>query len=53
MNSTALWYATVTGLTALVLLTLTMVLGITTTTHATRPQLARLRPDENCTAGFP
>ena len=35
MNSTALWYATrASGLTALVLLTLTMVLGITTTTRA-------------------
>lgn len=35
MNSTALWYATrATGLTALVLLTVTMVLGITTTTRA-------------------
>jgi DMSO/TMAO reductase YedYZ heme-binding membrane subunit len=35
MNSTALWYATrATGLMALVLLTLTMVLGITTTTRA-------------------
>ena len=35
MNSTALWYATrATGLMALVLLTLTMVFGITTTTRA-------------------
>jgi DMSO/TMAO reductase YedYZ heme-binding membrane subunit len=35
VNSTALWYATrASGLTALVLLTLTMVLGITTTTRA-------------------
>ena len=35
MSSTALWYATrASGLTALVLLTLTMVLGITTTTRA-------------------
>lgn len=35
MNSTALWYATrATGLMALVLLTVTMVLGITTTTRA-------------------
>jgi DMSO/TMAO reductase YedYZ heme-binding membrane subunit len=35
MNSTSLWYATrASGLTALVLLTLTMVLGITTTTRA-------------------
>lgn len=34
MNSTALWYATrASGLTALVLLTLTMVLGITTSTR--------------------
>jgi DMSO/TMAO reductase YedYZ heme-binding membrane subunit len=34
MNSTALWYATrATGLTALVLLTVTMVLGVTTTTR--------------------
>jgi DMSO/TMAO reductase YedYZ heme-binding membrane subunit len=35
MNSTALWYATrATGLMALVLLTLTMVFGMTTTTRA-------------------
>jgi sulfoxide reductase heme-binding subunit YedZ len=35
MNSTALWYATrATGLMALVLLTLTMVFGLTTTTRA-------------------
>jgi DMSO/TMAO reductase YedYZ heme-binding membrane subunit len=35
MNSTALWYATrASGLMALVLLTLTMVLGMTTTTRA-------------------
>ena len=35
MNSTALWYATrATGVMALVLLTVTMVLGITTTTRA-------------------
>jgi methionine sulfoxide reductase heme-binding subunit len=35
MSSTALWYATrATGIMALVLLTLTMVLGITTTTRA-------------------
>jgi DMSO/TMAO reductase YedYZ heme-binding membrane subunit len=35
VNSTALWYATrASGLTALVLLTLTMVLGMTTTTRA-------------------
>jgi DMSO/TMAO reductase YedYZ heme-binding membrane subunit len=35
MSSTALWYATrASGLMALVLLTLTMVLGITTTTRA-------------------
>jgi predicted ferric reductase len=35
MSSTAFWYATrATGLMALVLLTLTMVLGITTTTRA-------------------
>ena len=35
MNSTALWYATrASGLMALVLLTLTMVFGITTTTRA-------------------
>jgi DMSO/TMAO reductase YedYZ heme-binding membrane subunit len=35
MNSTALWYATrASGLTALVLLTLTMVLGMTTSTRA-------------------
>lgn len=34
MNSTAIWYATrATGLMALVLLTGTMVLGITTTTR--------------------
>ncbi len=35
MNSTALWYATrASGITALVLLTLTMVLGLVTTTRA-------------------
>lgn len=35
MSSTSLWYATrASGITALVLLTLTMVLGITTTTRA-------------------
>ena len=35
MNSTALWYATrASGIMALVLFTLTMVLGITTTTRA-------------------
>lgn len=35
MSSTSLWYATrASGLTAMVLLTLTMVLGITTTTRA-------------------
>ena len=35
MNSTAFWYATrATGLMALILLTVTMVLGITTTTRA-------------------
>ena len=35
MSSTSLWYATrASGIVAMILLTLTMVLGITTTTRA-------------------
>ena len=45
MSSTVLWYATrASGLTALVLLTSTMVLGITTTTRARARNWPGLRP---------
>ncbi len=45
MSSTTLWYITrASGIVALVLLTVTMVLGLTTTSRARAAQLARLRP---------
>ena len=53
MSSTTLWYATrASGLMALVLFTLTMVLGITTTTRA-RPAIGPASRSRSCTAGSP
>ena len=53
VSSTAFWYATrASGIVALVLLTLTMVLGIATTSRARRPD-GRASPNRRCIAAFP